>query len=523
MKSTTFTNVALSNLLRKTKEKSREKISQLSESLGEIFGLSKSRVMVILFSGTALGAFSQEDGRVHGINELGIHRVTDSSFDANNDGQPDDPGDNEAKFLAQDTYTLYALRTDSRLANRNIVPVTKREHTNQLTGGANGAGPGNDRAQFIGWFGNINGNSDCSDCTADDVQFIYTNNGSYAEGAGGQPRSTDGLTIAAFNGAYDNKKAGTHAFGHATGANPADHSGGRYNVLHTQTNNDNGDVYPDLPDGRTNGTDQAGNLLALTTPEAYNVHLVPNGGTGTYSYKFNEGGTNWTHDIDATTMHNENNLDVTTGINQHFINWPNQLKFVAAVAEEPPVLVKNTATGKWDLANGNDYPGYALTKDTNFSSNPDFRIKEYDLYGYQAGTTGNNTFTDGPFKLDEGIDGSTLSCNPCQFRVYDHTANKNGNIGAPITLDTESHEIAGLGMKLFPNPAGNEISMKISDNQTIKEFYVFDSLGRIMNVQSQSISSSEEKLDVSNLASGNYFVMTKGINNGSETKQFIKE
>jgi hypothetical protein len=75
-------------------------------------------------------------------------------------------------------------------------------------------------------------------------------------------------------------------------------------------------------------------------------------------------------------------------------------------------------------------------------------------------------------------------------------------------------------INLMPNPADNYIELTINSNVEVKEAVVFNAFGQM--IQTVELNNNHARIDLSNMASGMYFVRVSG-DNATATKKFIKK
>jgi hypothetical protein len=75
-------------------------------------------------------------------------------------------------------------------------------------------------------------------------------------------------------------------------------------------------------------------------------------------------------------------------------------------------------------------------------------------------------------------------------------------------------------ISLMPNPADNYIELTINSNVEVKEAVVFNAFGQM--IQTVELNNNHARIDLSNMASGMYFVRVSG-DNATATKKFIKK
>ncbi len=75
-------------------------------------------------------------------------------------------------------------------------------------------------------------------------------------------------------------------------------------------------------------------------------------------------------------------------------------------------------------------------------------------------------------------------------------------------------------INLMPNPADNYIELTINSNVDVKEAVVFNAFGQM--IQTVELTDNHARIDLSNMASGMYFVRVNG-DNATATKKFIRK
>jgi hypothetical protein len=75
-------------------------------------------------------------------------------------------------------------------------------------------------------------------------------------------------------------------------------------------------------------------------------------------------------------------------------------------------------------------------------------------------------------------------------------------------------------INLMPNPADNYIELTINSNVEVKEAVVFNAFGQM--IQTVELNNNHARIDLSNMASGMYFVRVSG-DNATATKKFIRK
>jgi hypothetical protein len=75
-------------------------------------------------------------------------------------------------------------------------------------------------------------------------------------------------------------------------------------------------------------------------------------------------------------------------------------------------------------------------------------------------------------------------------------------------------------ISLMPNPADHYIELTINSNVEVKEAVVFNAFGQM--IQTVELNNNHARIDLSNMASGMYFVRVSG-DNATATKKFIRK
>jgi hypothetical protein len=95
----------------------------------------------------------------------------------------------------------------------------------------------------------------------------------------------------------------------------------------------------------------------------------------------------------------------------------------------------------------------------------------------------------------------------------------NINLGGGVYTGVAAPPSASVALQLYPNPAHNKLL--VSSDGLLLEIEVYDVYGRIMNLPRQSLNQQIE-LDVSNLASGIYFVKVMDKQGRIRSGKFVK-
>jgi len=94
-----------------------------------------------------------------------------------------------------------------------------------------------------------------------------------------------------------------------------------------------------------------------------------------------------------------------------------------------------------------------------------------------------------------------------------------GNFNTAPGTSIDNFTLAS-SINLMPNPADNYIELTINSNVEVKEAVVFNAFGQM--IQTVELNNNHARIDLSNMASGMYFVRVSG-DNATATKKFIKK
>ena len=86
-------------------------------------------------------------------------------------------------------------------------------------------------------------------------------------------------------------------------------------------------------------------------------------------------------------------------------------------------------------------------------------------------------------------------------------------------VEVEDHELT-KGISLMPNPADHYIELSINSTVEVKEAVVFNAFGQM--IQTVQLTDNHARIDLSNMASGMYFVRVSG-DTATATNKFIKK
>ena len=85
--------------------------------------------------------------------------------------------------------------------------------------------------------------------------------------------------------------------------------------------------------------------------------------------------------------------------------------------------------------------------------------------------------------------------------------------------ENENNTLSQIGLRVYPNPASNQINFDFSNDATNAKCTITDMQGRI--VKSITVLSSSPKIDLNNLAAGSYVLNVSFDNNQSFTAKFV--
>ncbi len=90
------------------------------------------------------------------------------------------------------------------------------------------------------------------------------------------------------------------------------------------------------------------------------------------------------------------------------------------------------------------------------------------------------------------------------------------------SLSVDNPTEAQLAIKLYPNPATHQVTLTSDHQADLKAVSLYNMLGQKVKQLELSESSAPIQIDVSDLASGNYFIQITTKDNNTITKRFIK-
>lgn len=369
----------------------------------------------------------------------------------------------------------------------------------------------------------------------------------------------------------------------SSGNGTADHEVGHYlNLLHTFTGDNNGTTCP--PASGTVGTDDDG--CADIPPHKRTNSICPadsatgnscTGGSNEYIHNFMDYSsdvcfTGFSNDqrtrVHATVDGPRSAFKTSVGHNAPTNTYP------AAVTNTPVVINDvNSGLGVFEVTlNGNVYKSISAYNDgfyiNRVASQPATTLVENTAYTMSVkvgiGSTNNELVdvyidynNDGTFAISERIyqtpggsgkkNGEVFSINfttpttgnfvnsqKLRMRVISGFDNNVNTLSSAFTSDygniedysvvfnpvlsVHNNEIESGDVSIYPNPTNNSLNIKNATNNEITSILIFDALGR--QVLQSSIT---DKISVSNLQNGLYFLKVEFNNSNSITKRFIKK
>ncbi|MAD96453.1 MAG: hypothetical protein CMB99_03910 [Flavobacteriaceae bacterium] len=124
--------------------------------------------------------------------------------------------------------------------------------------------------------------------------------------------------------------------------------------------------------------------------------------------------------------------------------------------------------------------------------------------------------------ITDWLGGTTTDANTVLFRNFN--ALDVFKAGCNASLSTHTFNTTELDLKVYPNPAANYLNIEFFGYDRNVKITLFNSLGAVMKtITNKEYSSTKHaiQIDISNLATGNYFIhyQSNGI---SKTKKLIK-
>lgn len=431
---------------------------------------------------------------------------------------------NEAKFAETigEAVPAAVSATDKKLNDVRVVYVVNRNYTPALDAADTGT-TGTNSVLLSDWVA-ANGNSDST-------YMLFSQSPNYSGWT-----ATPGVEESSFGASgYAGVKGPLHELGHMLGGL---HSDGITGI--------SGNVYQIMPDGSEvlvnsptdletimqNGIPGGTDTEVFSTSAINNIGHSSNGGNGTWSREFTQGGNNYRLDIDVNQLDNGGN-NVSDYFRNDFINNPSKYEVVPVdpntVSPIPNIqIVEVGGEQVYKLMNPTDFENVvisATTTDPTYQSLY-FVSGDHRIFPYEAGiiNDGDHINGDEGFTVQELADGripvSSLPAGDKQFASLELISNSLGSVSSIITLSTTDHEFME-GITMHPNPAVNIVEFKDEMN-LIKDIMISDLNGR--NIHYDLYDAQNKTLDISNLASGTYLATIFDKNNKVlGTKKFIKE
>ena len=145
----------------------------------------------------------------------------------------------------------------------------------------------------------------------------------------------------------------------------------------------------------------------------------------------------------------------------------------------------------------------------------EWKLSNSDTYTQIAGSGTDNTFSASLINLN-----ANTSYTFKAFITYNETT----VYGSEITFITQGVGIDNLtianNISLMPNPADNYIELSVNSNVKMKEAVVYNAFGQI--IQTITLTDNHARIDLSDMATGMYFVRVNG-ENVTATKKFVKK
>jgi hypothetical protein len=223
----------------------------------------------------------------------------------------------------------------------------------------------------------------------------------------------------------------------------------------------------------------------------------------------------------ASTVNEGSSFIATATANDgyHFVNWTNAAgtevstnnpyNFTVTAnttltahfeANDPAITYYNVSVTSANTEMGN----VNSTASGSVAENTEVTATATALEGYRFVNWTNETGTE------------VSTANPYTFTVTaDVTLIANFEVEIGINEVTLAQSI-----NLMPNPADNYIELTVNSNVNVKEAVVFNAFGQM--IQTVQLNDNHVRIDLSNMASGMYFVRING-NNTTVTKKFIRK
>lgn len=130
---------------------------------------------------------------------------------------------------------------------------------------------------------------------------------------------------------------------------------------------------------------------------------------------------------------------------------------------------------------------------------------------------GGNTWTKGNNRIKEDLQSVVYYDEISAWAV-----GKDGTIIKHVgDLTNLVDHTPSLAIELFPNPAHRSIQLKAPDSKLIRQVYLYDASGRLLE-EKQAINENSISLDLTHYITGPYFIQLR-VEGEMVVKKFIKE
>ncbi len=226
------------------------------------------------------------------------------------------------------------------------------------------------------------------------------------------------------------------------------------------------------------------------------------------------------------------------------ITGTGQVTIKVPTNEFDPVDIENHLVGmNWEANSRNntpaespdeDYISFGLSIDMGLA-NPDYQTGvEMQLFSFQNafGCTGKVSLVDNindpfmPPNSQSANIGNTLTILGAGGDAY-HSIVGDGICDCAETATSTIEEIVINKFKVFPNPASEFVNVELrwEDDAADAELQVVDASGKKVILESMTVTYGQNrtKLDVSNLASGSYWIYLQGDGWKAKLDKFAKQ
>tara|TARA_B110000259_G_scaffold61050_1_gene72098 strand:+ start:320 stop:1165 length:846 start_codon:yes stop_codon:yes gene_type:complete len=202
------------------------------------------------------------------------------------------------------------------------------------------------------------------------------------------------------------------------------------------------------------------------------------------------------------------------GIDLSLITSQSQIDVLADV-----LLNHVTFFAPYGFANGESYTGYLLmangffTDPNDYSSWTSYVTVTNDGLDNITVDNANLIFADTRIY---GYDANGVAQDACMIQVIDQVL---GDFS--ILLGNQDNELSNA-IALYPNPAGEQVTISNGSNITLETAMIYDLNGKLVSQINLQDMQSEQVIDVSSYATGVYMVQITG-DQSSVVKRMIKE